>query len=77
MNVSNKAVCFLCNSHGPDKLRRDCFCVGERDGVVHYPCLVDMRGPLVRRGMELTSVNILPRGRSVVCVMVVTAVDLL
>ena len=40
MNISYKAACYLCNSHGPHKLRRDCSCVGERDGVVHYTCLV-------------------------------------
>ena len=40
MNFSRKAVCYLCNSHGPKELKRNCACVGEYDGAVHYLCLV-------------------------------------
>ena len=40
MNIGSDAVCYLCNRRGPDELKRNCACVGEYDGVVHYPCLV-------------------------------------
>ena len=40
MNIGSDAVCYLCNSHGPDDLKRNCACVGESDGAVHYLCLV-------------------------------------
>ena len=40
MNIGHDAVCYLCNSHGPEELKRNCACVGENDGAVHYLCLI-------------------------------------
>lgn len=40
MNIGSNAVCYLCNSGVPDELKRNCACVGEYDGAVHYLCLV-------------------------------------
>ena len=39
MNIGSDAVCYLCNSHGPEELKRNCACVGK-DGAVHYLCLI-------------------------------------
>ena len=40
MNISCEAVCYLCNSHGPEELKCNCVCVGKCDGAVHYLCHV-------------------------------------